>query len=59
MRIALYSRQNGAGEQAFIRTVIEHLQSQQFDLIIHGNCPRHFTKYTIIHPRGEINSFDF
>ena len=40
MRIALYSRQNGAGEQAFIRTVIEHLQSQQFDLIIHGNCPR-------------------
>ncbi|MBR4787286.1 MAG: NAD(+)/NADH kinase [Bacteroidales bacterium] len=39
MRIALYSRQNGAEEQAFIRTVIEHLQSQQFDLIIHGNCP--------------------
>ncbi|MBQ6071303.1 MAG: NAD kinase [Bacteroidales bacterium] len=55
MRIALYSRQNGAEEQAFIRTVIEYLQSQQFDLIIHGNCPETGGCHAFFHNHEELS----
>ncbi len=39
MRIALYSRQQGEEEQAFIRTVIRYLLSENIELIVHCNCP--------------------
>ena len=38
MKIALYSRKYGEEGQQFINTVIEYLQSQQFDLLVHCNC---------------------
>lgn len=38
MKIALYSRQHGEEDQQFINTVIEYLQSQHFELLIHCNC---------------------
>ena len=38
MRLALYSRRRGKEEQQYIGTVIEHLQEQVFDLLLHENC---------------------
>lgn len=38
MKIALYSRQYGEEELQFIDTVIEHLQQQGFELLLHCNC---------------------
>lgn len=36
MRIALYCRQRG--EEAFIHTVIQHLEEEKHEVIVHGNC---------------------
>lgn len=38
MKLALYSRQRGKEEQQYIDTVVEHLQQQVFDLLLHENC---------------------
>lgn len=38
MKIALYSRQRGEEEQQFVNTVIEYLEEQKFEMIIHGYC---------------------
>lgn len=38
MKLALYSRQRGKEEQQYIDTVVEHLQKQVFDLLLHENC---------------------
>lgn len=38
MKIALYSRQRGEEEQTFIHTIVEYLQQQGFELVVHCNC---------------------
>lgn len=38
MKIALYSRKRGEEEQQFVNTVIEYLETQKFELLIHGYC---------------------
>lgn len=38
MKIALYSRQRGEEEMQFTHTVIEHLQKQGFEVLLHCNC---------------------
>ena len=55
MRLALYSRQRGAEEQQFIQTVIEHLQQQGFELLLHGNCAFGDSCHVLFHNHDELS----
>lgn len=54
MKLALYSRQRGKEEQQYIDTVVEHLQQQVFDLLLHENCCPNGSRHTIFRNHDDL-----
>lgn len=54
MKLALYSRQRGKEEQQYIDTVVEHLQQQVFDLLLHENCCPNGSRHIIFRNHDDL-----
>ena len=54
MKLALYSRQRGKEEQQYIDTVVEHLQQQVFDLLLHENCCPNGSQHIIFRNHDDL-----
>lgn len=54
MKLALYSRQRGKEEQQYIDTVVEHLQQQVFDLLLHENCCPNDSQHIIFRNHDDL-----